>query len=73
MDNILGQRVGKEGQAGAGGGWESLGGNQSQATGVARWDETTKDELPPPQAAGRPLAVATAPSGTTALASLFSS
>lgn len=28
------------------GGWSRFGRNQSQATGVARWDETTKDELP---------------------------
>lgn len=70
MDNLLGRRVGKEGQLEVreeqrdG---EFLGeDNRSQATGVARWDETTKDELQ--KAAWRPLAVATGPSGTTALA-----
>jgi hypothetical protein len=40
--------------------------SHKQRTGVARWDETTKDELS--QLLGGPLAVATGPSQTTALA-----
>lgn len=49
MDNILGRQVGKGGQVkkGTGGAREFLGRKSvTSKVVVARWDETTKDELP---------------------------